>query len=156
MSDDDLDLDEPTPPRQQPPAEPAGDVDEYTSPVVNWRELDPADAGPIWEELDEWVRWARYRYDLRMLQPCWFKHPIVVEQLSALHTAWTVLFDQEDSGLGPVTFLERVHGAHEVLRPAMQGCTLREHRYVALQDWPAACTSSEWGTLINGPWPPAT
>ncbi len=149
MSDDDLDFDEPTPRRQQPPAEPAEDVDEYTSPVVNWRELDPADAGPIWEELDEWVRWARYRYDLRMLQPCWFKHPIVVEQLSALHTAWTVLFSDEDSGMGPITFLEKVHEAEQVLRPAIQGCSMRECHFVALREWPDAADDGAWTALTR-------
>lgn len=152
MSDDDQDYDIDGPaPRTAAAAAAAAehDPEQLLSPVVNWRELDPADAGPIWKELDEWVRWARHRYDLRMLQPCWFKHPVAVEQLSALHTAWTVLYADEDSGLGPITFLEKTHGIQDVLRSAMQGCSKKEHRFIALPDWPDAAADEVWRALTS-------
>ncbi len=154
MSDDDhgYDLDGEPAAAAAPPASapgPEAEYEEYASPVVNWRELDPADAGPVWEELGSWVAWARDRYELRKLHPCWFKHPAAVEHLSALHTAWTVLFSEEDSGLGPVTFLEKLRGATPAIEKALEGCTLKEHSGRGLNAWPAVDDDPHWRELIG-------
>lgn len=156
MSDDDpgYDLDEDAvdaapQAASAPKPEPEDEFEEYASPVVNWRELDPADAGPVWEELGSWVAWARERYELRKLHPCWFKHPAAVEYLSALHTAWTVLFSEEDSGLGPVTFLEKLRSATPTIEKALEGCTLKEHNGRGLNAWPALDDDPHWRKLVE-------
>lgn len=152
MDDDEkFDLDEPLAPPLPAAAAAPIDDEEFVAPVVNWRDLDPADAGPVWQELRSWVEWARERYDLRTLHPCWFKHPAAVEHLSALHSAWTVLFDAEDSGLGPVTFLEKLRGTAPSLERVFSGCSPKEHHSRAMNAWPSLDDDSEWGELVNVP-----
>jgi hypothetical protein len=78
--------------------------------VINWRTLDDADAPEIWTDLRDWVIWFTHRYNLasRKIPPCWFKHGALVEELSALHTAWLVSFDSLDAGFGPIGWHERL------------------------------------------------
>ncbi|MEY9853502.1 hypothetical protein ABH923_003180 [Leifsonia sp. EB41] len=78
--------------------------------VINWRTLDNVDAPDVWTDLREWVIWFTHRYDLpaRKIPPCWFRHGALVEELSALHTAWLVSFDGLDAGYGPIGWHERL------------------------------------------------
>lgn len=149
MSDDALEFDEPAQLRRQPAAAATDELDEYTSPVVNWRELDPDDAGPVWEELGEWVVWARERYELRAVHQCWFKHPLAVEYLSALRSAWIVLFEPEDSGLGPVTFLEKLRAATPAIDKTFGACTANSHSAIGPKQWPPLNDDAGWRELIG-------
>lgn len=66
-----------------------------TIPVtVNWRALSSSDAHQAWNDLTEWVRWLVDRYGLpvSVVPTCWFAHPVFVEELSALHTAWQAAY----------------------------------------------------------------
>ncbi|MEN2739668.1 hypothetical protein ABCS02_17895 [Microbacterium sp. X-17] len=78
--------------------------------VINWRTLGNADAPEVWTDLREWVVWFTHRYNLasRKIPPCWFKHGALVEELSALHTAWLVSYDSLDAGYGPIGWHERL------------------------------------------------
>jgi len=78
--------------------------------VINWRTLEDAKAPEVWTELGEWVAWfvRRYRLPARKIPPCWYRHGALVEELSALHTAWLVSFDSLDAGYGPIGFHERL------------------------------------------------
>ncbi|QIZ97789.1 hypothetical protein [Leifsonia sp. PS1209] len=78
--------------------------------VINWRTLDDADAPQVWAELRDWVTWFTHRYNLpiRKIPPCWYKHGALVEELSALRTAWLVSFDSLDAGYGPIGWHERL------------------------------------------------
>ena len=78
--------------------------------VVNWRTLADSDASQVWTELGDWVSWFVRRYNLpaRKIPPCWFKHGALVEELSALHTAWLVSYDSLDAGYGPIGWHERL------------------------------------------------
>jgi hypothetical protein len=54
-----------------------------------WRSLTGAAAARQWHELAEWVGWVRGRYPLaRQIPPCWWRHPELVEELTALWLAW--------------------------------------------------------------------
>ncbi|WP_426518781.1 hypothetical protein ACPPVQ_03780 [Diaminobutyricibacter sp. McL0618] len=81
--------------------------------VVNWRTLERADALQAWTDLGEWVAWFTRRYNLpaRKIPPCWYKHGPLVEELSALHTAWLVSYDSLDAGYGPIGWHERLAAA---------------------------------------------
>lgn len=78
--------------------------------VVNWRTLESERAPEVWNDLGDWVDWFtnRYRLPARKIPPCWYRHGALVEELSALHTAWLVSFDRLDAGYGPIGFHERL------------------------------------------------
>lgn len=78
--------------------------------IVNWRDLKDADAPAVWRDLHKWVEWFLTRYEIpdQKIPPCWWQHPALVEELSALHTAWLVSFDQTDGGYGPIGWHERL------------------------------------------------
>lgn len=78
--------------------------------IVNWRELTTVEAPAAWQALGGWVDWFLNRYDIpeQKIPSCWWQHGAVVEELSALHTAWLVSFDETDSGYGPIGFHERL------------------------------------------------
>jgi hypothetical protein len=78
--------------------------------VINWRTLQHDAAPAAWKELGEWVDWFTRRYSIpaRKIPPCWYQHGALVEELSALHTAWLVSFDTMDAGYGPIGWHERL------------------------------------------------
>lgn len=61
-----------------------------------WPDLDRAAAAEAWTALYGWiatvlvVRYPHVTYPegTQLLPPCWYRHPWLVEELSALHTAW--------------------------------------------------------------------
>lgn len=81
--------------------------------VVNWRALEDVEAPHVWTDLRQWVVWFTLRYDLppRKIPPCWYRHGPLVEELSALHTAWLVSYDALDAGYGPIGWHERLAAA---------------------------------------------
>ena len=55
-----------------------------------WRDMDADRARTLWAELADWVGWLRGRYPLAGTLPgCWWRHPELVEELTALYRAWT-------------------------------------------------------------------
>ena len=57
-------------------------------PIV-WSRLTGADLEHTWTALADWVGWLRGRYPLANQVPlCWWRHPELVEELSALWLAW--------------------------------------------------------------------
>lgn len=60
-------------------------IGELRSPT-DWRTIGPADAAQAWDQLREWVTWFKDRYalDHRVVPPCWYLHPALVDLLTAL------------------------------------------------------------------------
>lgn len=57
-------------------------------PVV-WAQLTSVERQRTWRSLAEWVGWLRSRYPLaHRVPPCWWRHPELVEELTALWLAW--------------------------------------------------------------------
>jgi hypothetical protein len=57
-------------------------------PIV-WSRLTGSDLERTWTALADWVGWLRGRYPLANQVPlCWWRHPELVEELSALWLAW--------------------------------------------------------------------
>lgn len=78
--------------------------------AVNWRTLTDEDAPAVWVELADWVDWFLQRYQIshKKVPPCWYRHGDLVEELSALHTAWKVSYSPLDGGYGPIGWHERL------------------------------------------------
>ncbi|MGO1409971.1 MAG: DUF4913 domain-containing protein [Microbacterium sp.] len=87
-----------------------GESDVMPSVIVNWREITDDDRPEACRNLADWVQnWLipRYNVTVRTLPDCWWQHSDLVEELSALHTAWLVAFDEGDAGYGPIGWHER-------------------------------------------------
>lgn len=68
---------------------------------VNWATLSRPDAAQQWQVLTGWTRWLRDRYQLHEHIPaCWFAHGAMVEELTALRSAWTSAFLSADAAPG--------------------------------------------------------
>ena len=56
---------------------------------INWAALNGADAAERWGLLVDWTNWLRERYQLHERVPsCWYTHGALIEELTALRTAW--------------------------------------------------------------------
>jgi hypothetical protein len=57
---------------------------------INWSTLDVPQAAEQWGILVDWVDWMRERYSVQEKVPaCWYAHPPMLEELSALRSAWS-------------------------------------------------------------------
>lgn len=103
----------------------AGGDDATAVRITRWRDLPTEERPAAWNELREFVQWLVGRYALasNVVPPCWFLHPALVEELSALRAAWEASFDVDtDGGLGPIGWHERFAVARErIVKYAYKG-----------------------------------
>jgi hypothetical protein len=85
------------------------------------------------------VRWlaVRYRLDHRDLPPCWYAHPDLVEELSALHTAHRAAYHPDSSPHGPTDWHQQLAATRHRLQTAIArtGCRPGEHRDTPTPAW---------------------
>jgi hypothetical protein len=66
-----------------------------------WRHLGAAQTCALLKELRDWVDWLILRYELRgeaeTIPPCWFLHPVAVEELTALMVGWKAAYSQKET-----------------------------------------------------------
>ncbi|WP_405132964.1 hypothetical protein [Nocardia sp. NBC_01388] len=81
-------------PLTQPGPQPSNPAPSTLQPCrYCWREIDQRDAARLWAELLDWVDWLRHRYQLGSRVPaCWYRHEVVVEELTALMAAHTAAY----------------------------------------------------------------
>lgn len=104
--------------------------------------LTPEQSSKHMAELTTWVQWLtnRYRLDQRTIPPCWAHHGELVEELSALHTAWLSSYALTSPGGAPLAW----HEALATCRTRMQdstarsGCSRHGCRACAEGRWDAA------------------
>ena len=73
-----------------------------------WTDLDPRAARRAWRQLSRWVGWLRGRYPLaRQVPLCWWRHPELVEELTALWFAWREAYTEKGA---PLTAAADWHG----------------------------------------------
>ncbi|MFE2092388.1 hypothetical protein [Streptomyces sp. NPDC059460] len=54
-----------------------------------WAAMQPSERRARMRELATWVAWLRRTFELHNnIPPCWYRHPPVVEHLTALYTGW--------------------------------------------------------------------
>ena len=59
----------------------------------NWRHLPERQAAALCRELADWLTWLHSRYPLAETIPaCWWRHPEIVEELTAAHAAWKAAY----------------------------------------------------------------
>jgi hypothetical protein len=79
---------------------PAADVDATTNssdvekPAPwTWRNLPERQAAALWRELADWLAWLHSRYPIaETVLACWWRHPELVEELTAAHAAWKAAY----------------------------------------------------------------
>lgn len=67
----------------------------YRPGALSWRHLDQEQAQRLWVELIDWVEWFRGCYRLTdRIKGCWYRHPKMVEELTAAMSAHKVAYEQ--------------------------------------------------------------
>jgi hypothetical protein len=104
----------------------------FPSLPVCWATLTATETHEEHEALADWVAWLvdRYALDHRTVPPCWDKHGALVEELSALRTAWLAAYAITGRPEAPLEWhahfaLARHRLADVVTRT---GCRPGEHR----------------------------
>jgi hypothetical protein len=99
---------------------------------VCWATLSELETEDALEELDDWVSWAvdRYALDHRTVPPCWDQHGALVEELSALRTAWLAAYGITGRPEAPLEWHNQFAGGRQRLSDwaARTGCRPGEHR----------------------------
>jgi hypothetical protein len=116
-------------------------VDPFAAYALAWPTLSPDETEDALAELEDWIDWLRDRYHLdhRHLPGCWAQHGELVEELSALHTAWQHSYQPDADGGAPL----RWHEAFDLGRQRLldwvgrTGCRPGQHRSSLNREPPA-------------------
>jgi len=100
--------------------------------AVCWPALEGEEVTAAREALDDWVLWLADRYELdhRTVPPCWDAHGALLEELSALRTAWITAYSKVSKGDEPLHWHAHFAAARQRLTDwvARTGCRPGEHR----------------------------
>src|SRR3954447_19537142 len=69
--------------------------DTTAEPIWCWSDLDAESAERAWVELTAWLETVllpRYPDAARVLYPCWYRHPNVLDSLTALYATWRAAY----------------------------------------------------------------
>jgi hypothetical protein len=104
---------------------------------IRWADLDAETAHRTWAALYDWVTWLLDRYAIREIpRPCWYKHGLIVEELTALWLAWQGAYAQDSTSATALIWHEHLdHSRDRIrLRLVSQGnCATAGHQPPALQ-----------------------
>jgi len=99
---------------------------------VKWPALDPGEEAAHLELLGRWLDWlvGRYGLDHRTVPPCWAQHGELIEELSALRTAWERSYATVSAGTAPLAWHESFAAARDRLADwvTRSGCRPDQHR----------------------------
>ena len=99
---------------------------------ICWPTLSAEDETAMLDQLTDWVDWATWRYTLdhRVIPACWPQHGALLEELSALYTAWQTAYNVAAGGDAPLVWIEHFAAARTRLTEwtARAGCRPDEHR----------------------------
>jgi hypothetical protein len=122
-------IDSPTP---APATDPQPGMQRLPSLPVCWPALTEAEAKEAHDTLADWITWLtdRYTLDHRTVPPCWHHHGALVEELSALHTAWRASYNLTARPEALLQWHEHFSLARQRLTDwvARTGCRPGEHR----------------------------
>ena len=106
----------------------------YSAHTIRWPYLDEEKSAEQLAELTDWVWWLTWRFNLdhRTVPDCWDQHGAVIEELSALYTAWQTAYAQTADGDSPLAWMNQFTNARHRLNDcvARAGCRAGEHRPV--------------------------
>ena len=99
---------------------------------ICWPRLGDDDAAEMLAEVDDWVGWLtrRFTLDHRTIPACWEQHGPIIEELSALYTAWQTAYTPTADGDAPLAWMNHFANARHRLTDwvARTGCRPGEHR----------------------------
>ena len=99
---------------------------------VCWSALEGGELQEHLADLTEWITWIVWRYalDHRTVPPCWPEHGALIEELSALQTAWCAAFAVTADATQPLRWHAEFATARGRLGDwtARSGCRPGEHR----------------------------
>ena len=110
-----------------------GLIQEAFPPIpLCWRALTAQERKDQVNALREWIGWlvGRYALDHRTVPPCWEQHGALLEELSALRTAWLTAFAVTSPGDSPLDWHTNFAAARLRLADwvSRTGCRVGEHR----------------------------
>lgn len=68
-----------------------------------WRYAGGEGTAALWRDLREFVDWLNRRYAMdseRQIPPCWYRHSVAVEELTALMASWQAAYHGPDDPRG--------------------------------------------------------
>lgn len=99
---------------------------------VCWATMGDLQTEDALDELADWVVWAieRYSLDHRIVPPCWDNHGALIEELSALRTAWIAAYCITGRPDAALAWHHQFEAARRRLSDwaARTGCRPAEHR----------------------------
>ena len=99
---------------------------------VCWPALTPKERSEQFQALADWINWltACYTLDQRVIPACWSKHTALIEELSALRTAWLSAFAATAPGSAPLEWHSHFSTARQRLADwvSRTGCRPGAHR----------------------------
>ena len=109
-----------------------GLVDPHPPYPVVWHLMSTGERLAALDDLADWVGWLvdRYPLDSRSVPDCWELHGELIEELSALRTAWLRAFDVDALGDAPLRWHEQLEHSRARLGDwvARTGCRGGSHR----------------------------
>jgi hypothetical protein len=110
-------------------------VDVFPSLPVCWAALTDAETEEEHEALADWIAWLndRYTLDHRTIPPCWNQHGALIEELSALRTAWLAAYAITGRPEAPLDWHAHFAAARQRLADwvARTGCRADSHRILS-------------------------
>lgn len=107
-------------------------ADLFPTLTVCWATMSPAQTEDALEELHDWVAMIteRYALDRRVIPECWDSHGALIEELSALRTAWTASYCVIARPEAPLEWHQNFEATRQRLTDwaSRTGCRPGEHR----------------------------
>ena len=112
------------------------DDGEYAAPVVApvpgpvcWRKGETKKKE--WEAFVEWAEWYLRHFEVpsSVVPECWTQHAVLVEELTAIWTAWQVAYQPEATGRAPLEWLREAGFSRDRMAAASREttCTHNQH-----------------------------
>lgn len=118
-----------------------------TPAPVDWRSVSEVDAPQKWRKLFGFVQWLVVRYQLPQneIPQCWYRHGPLTEELSALHGAHVVCFDQTQIATAATDWHRVLFETRMRLREwaAATNCQANDHRSGQAQRWATSLTDED-------------
>ncbi|MFI2373161.1 hypothetical protein [Streptomyces sp. NPDC018833] len=86
-----------------------------------WTAMAPGERYTRMRELARWVDWLASAFELRdQIPPCWYRHPAVLEHLTALYVSWVRVYCRPAGGpdLAEAKWISTLHAFKPHLRVA--------------------------------------
>lgn len=75
-----------------------------------WADMESGEHAERLRELAGWVDWLIATHEVHnQVVPCWYRHPAVVEHLTALYLGWTRAYGDDAGGVSEADWINTLH-----------------------------------------------